>query len=99
MTPRQGSVAAPHTSGGNRRAESPVGQVGLGHDHETGRVPIQPVDDAGAAFSPSSQRGAPGDEGVYQGVIPMTGCGVDDQSSRFVDDSKMLVFENEAERD
>ena len=99
MAPRQSGVAPAHPAGGQGSTQAPVGQIGLGHQHESRGVPVQPMDDAGPPLGPSSQRGAARDQGVDEGVIPMAGCRVNYQAGRLVDDGKVLVLENERERD
>jgi hypothetical protein len=74
-----------------------VGEVGLGHDHESGRVPVQAVDDPRTSFRPSGEGGAPGDQGVYQSIVPVTGSGVNHQAGRLVDDGEVFVFVDEGE--
>jgi len=97
MAPRQRGVAPMHPARRNGGAEPPVGEVGLGDDHETRRVPIEAMDDSRPSFGASSQGGAPGDQSVDQGVIPMAGRRVNYQPRGLVDDGQVLVFENERE--
>jgi hypothetical protein len=53
MTPHQSGITPAHPAGGNGGAEPAVGNVGLGHDHEARRIPVQPVDDARTPFCAS----------------------------------------------
>ncbi|MEA2713160.1 MAG: hypothetical protein QOK27_1121 [Gemmatimonadales bacterium] len=99
MAPGLSSVAPAHPAGGQGSTQAPMGQIGLGHQHEPRGVPVQPMDDAGPPLGPSSQRGAARDQGVDEGVIPMPGSRVNNQAGRLVDDGKVFVLENEREGD
>ena len=99
MAPGQRRVAAMDPARRDGGAEPPVGQIGLGHDHESGGVAVQPMDDARPALRASGQRGAARDQRVDEGVVPMAGGRVNHQAGRLVDDGEVLVLENERERD
>ena len=99
MAPRQRRIAPMHPARRDGGAELPVGKIGLGDDHETGRVPVEPMDDSRTSFGPSGQGGAPSDQRVDEGVVPMAGRGMNYQTGRLVDDGKVLVFEDEREGD
>jgi hypothetical protein len=72
--------------------------ISLRDQHQAGGVSIKSVNDAGPTFRAARQRGAPCDERVDQGVIPVSRRRVHDQSRRFVDDREMLVLEDDGER-
>jgi hypothetical protein len=98
VTPGQrriGSADPPGRDGGSQPA---VSHIGLGHEHETRCVTVQPVNDAGPSFGTPGQRGAPRDEGIDQGIVPVSGSGVHHQTGRFIDDSEVLVLKHNGER-
>ena len=99
MAPRQRRVAPMHPARRDGGTEPPVGKIGLGDDHETGRVPVEPMDDSRPSFGASGQGSAPSDQRVDEGVIPMAGRRVNYQPGRLVDDGKVVVLENEREGD
>ena len=99
MAPRQRRVGPPHPPGGDRGAEPAVREVGLGDDHESRGVAVEPVHDAGSALGPAGQSRAAGDERVDQRVVPMAWRGVDDQAGRLVDHGEVLVLVDDDERD
>jgi hypothetical protein len=76
-----------------------MGQVSLGHDHETGGVAIEPMHDAGPARRPAGQRSAPRDEGVDQGVLPVARGRMNHQPGGLVDHREVLVLEDYGEGD
>ncbi len=98
MAPREGRIAPMHPTRRDGGTELPVGEIGLGNDHEARRVPIEPMDDSRPPFGTSGQCGPPRHQGVDQGVIPMTGRRVNYQAGGLIDDGKVLVFENKSER-
>ena len=59
VPPGQRRVGPPNPSGGDGGAQPAVGQVGLGDDHETRGVAIEPVHDAGPALGASRQASCP----------------------------------------
>lgn len=99
MAPRQGRIAPMDPPGRDGGAELPVGQIGLGDDHETGGIPVEPVDNSGPAFGTTGQGRTSGDQGIHEGVVPVARRGMNYQAGRLVDDGKVLVFENEGEGD
>ena len=99
MSPRQRRVGPPHPPGGDRGAEPAVREVGLGDDHESRGVAVEPVHDAGSALGPAGQSRAARDERVDQRVVPMAWRGVDDQAGRLVDHGEVLVLVDHDERD
>jgi len=98
MAPPQGGVGSPHSARGYGSCQPAMSQIGFGNDHETGRVPIQAVDDARAALGSPGQGGPSSHQCIDQGVVPVARGGMDHQSRRFVDDSQMFVFEDDGER-
>ena len=99
MTPDQGGVAPLHPAGSDGGAEPAVSQVGLGDDHETGRIAVETMDDSRPPLRASGQGGAAGNQRVDQGVVPMARRRVDHQAGGLVDDGEVLVFEDEREWD
>ena len=97
MAPRQRRVAPMHPARRDGGAEPPVGKIGFGDDHEPGRIPVEPMDDSGPPFGASGEGGAPGDQRIHQGVVPMAGRRMNYQTGRLVDDGEVLVLENERE--
>ena len=96
MPPGQGGIGPANPSGGDRSPQAPVGQIGLGHQHEPRGVPVQPVNDAGPPLGASGQRRAPRDQRVDQGVVPVAGSRMHHQPGRLVDHGQVLVFEDDA---
>ena len=86
-----------HPASRDGRAEPPVGQIGLGDDHEARRIPVQPMDDSRPAFRPTGQGRPPCDKRVDQGVIPMARRRMNHETGGLVDDGQVLVFEHERE--
>jgi hypothetical protein len=56
------------------------------------------MDDPGSALSAAGQRGAARDQRVDEGIVPMSGRRVNDQSRGLVDDGEMLVLEQDLEQ-
>jgi hypothetical protein len=98
VTPSQGCVAAPHSASGYSCTEPPLRQIRFRHDHQSGGVAVQAVDDARPSLRPSGQRGPPGNQGIYQSVVPVTWSGVNYQTGRLIDDGQVLILEHEGER-
>ena len=99
MAPYQRRVAPMDPARGDGGAEPSVRQIGLGNDHETRRVPVQPMDDSWSPLGPSGEGGTPSDQRVDEGVVPMARCRVNYQAGRLVDDGEVLVLENERQGD
>ena len=80
--PDEGQIGALQRSGaamvGELRRQRLMGPVGLGDDHQPGRILVQPVHDAGAldTADPGKARAAMRDQRVYQcaGSWPAAGC-------------------------
>jgi hypothetical protein len=53
----------------------------------------------GSAFRASGQSRAAGDEGIDQGVVPVSRRGVNYQAGRLVDDGEVLIFVEDGEWD
>jgi hypothetical protein len=53
VTPGESGVAPPNPPSGNGSAQAAVGQVGLGDDHQSGRVPVQPMHDSRSSLCPA----------------------------------------------
>ena len=74
-------------------------QVGLGHHHEAGGVPVEAVHDAGAALGAARERGAAGHQRVHQRVVPVARRRMHHQAGRLVDHREVLVLEDDVERE
>jgi hypothetical protein len=97
VSPGQRGIGPANPSGGNRSPQSPVGQISLRDQHQTGGITIQPVNDAGPALGASGQGGAPGDQRVDQGVVPVAWGRMHHQARRLVDHGQVLVFKDDVE--
>src|SRR5437762_8628381 len=76
--------------------EPAVREIGLRDDQQSGRVAIEPVHDAGAAFRGTSRKlGAPPHQHIYLRVVPMTWPRMADETGGFVEDGEVLVFKDE----
>ena len=69
---------------------------GLGHDHQTGGVLVQAVDDAGTWHV--DDVGHVMQQGVEQGTAGMAGSRVHHQARRLVDDQDLIVFIDDVQR-
>ena len=99
VPPGDRGVTAPDPTGGDGGAEPAVGQIGLGDDHEPRRIAIEAMHDAGAPFGSARQGRSARDQGVDQGVVPVAGGRMNDETGRLVDDREVLVLEEYVERD
>jgi hypothetical protein len=98
MAPGECGIGPADPARGDGRSQPPVCQVSLGDQHQARRVSVQPVDDAGSPFRTTGERRAPRDERVDQGVVPVSRRRMHDQSRRFIDDCKVLILEDDGER-
>ena len=98
VAPCQRGVDAGDAARGDRGAEPPVGQVGLGDDHQPRRIAVQPVHDPGPALGPAGQRRAASHQRVHQRVVPVARRRMHHQTGRLVDDREMLVFVDDRQR-
>ena len=75
--------------------------VGLGNDHEAGRVLVKAVDDTwpGDAADTGEAIPAMGDEGIDQRAGTGSGAGMDDEAGRLVDNDQGIVFMDDGQRD
>ena len=99
MTPGERGVGACHPARGNGVAEPSMREVGLGDDHETGGVAIEAMHDARATFRAARQGGAARHERVYQRVVPVPGCGMDDEPGRLVEDGEVIILVHDRQID
>ena len=101
QAPAHGQVAAVDIAGGEGGGEGGVDRLGLGDDHQAGRVFVQAMDDAGAGLAADAGEGgaAMGDEGVDEGAVRVAGGGMDDETGRLVEDQQMAVFVEDGEGD
>ena len=103
--PHEGEVAALQRAGaaviGELGGERAMGAVGLGDDHQAGRVLVEAVDDAGPAHAADAgqARAAMGDQRVDQGAGAVARRGMDDEAARLVDDDDVVVLVDDDERD
>jgi len=82
--------------GRNRARERRHGRQRLGNDHESRRVLVQPVHDAG-----TGQRGSARmvrEQPIQKRSPPMAGRGMDDEAGRLVDHQKLLILEDDRQR-
>ncbi len=86
---------------GELRGQRAMGAVGFGGDHDTGRVLVEPMHDAGPTLAADAGQAvaAMGDQRVDQGSAGVAGGGMNDKSARLVDDDHRVVFEKNIERD
>jgi hypothetical protein len=98
VTPSQSGIGAVNSAASDRRTQTAVGQIGFGHDHKAGRVAVEPVNDAGPAFSTPGQSSAPSYQRVDQSVVPVSRSGVNHQPRGLVNDREMLILEDDGQR-
>jgi hypothetical protein len=97
VSPGQSRITSLDPAGGNRRAELPVSEIGLGHNHQSGSVAVQPVHDSRPSLGATGQGRAACDKRVDESIVPMPRCRMDHEACGFVDDGEMLVLEDERE--
>jgi hypothetical protein len=97
MPPRQGGIRSADPASGNSGPQPPMGQIGLGHDHETRGIAIEPMNDAGPSFRSTGQGSAASHQRVDQRVVPVARSRVNHQSSGLIDDGKVLVLVDQDE--
>src|SRR5947208_13413278 len=73
----------------------------LRHYHETRRILVEPVDDAGPALAADAGQAvaAMSDQGVDQRSGPVAGGGMNDKTGGLIDDDDVVVLVNHGERD
>ena len=78
-----------------------MGAVGLGDDHDAGRVLVEAVDDAGPLDAADARQAVAAmvDQRVDQRAGPVAGARMDDQPGRLVDDDQVVVLVENVERD
>ena len=86
---------------GEQGAQTLVCRVGLGRDHQSGRILVDSVDDPGSGYAANARQLAPTmvQKGVDESPVGMTGRRMDDQARRLVDYDQVRVFEDHVERD
>ena len=85
--------------GGERLDESVHGGLRLGDDDESGRLLVEPVDDARTRdAADAAQVGAVEEERVHKRPGEVSGRGMDDQPGGLVDDEHVGVLEDNVER-
>ena len=99
MAPDQCGVGSSHPPRRDRGAEPAMGQIGLGHHHQAGCLPIQPVHDAWPSLGASGKRRPSRDQCIDQSVVPVTRRGMDHQAGRLIDDGEVLILEQDGKRD
>jgi hypothetical protein len=97
VSPGQSRITSLDPAGGNRRAELPVSEIGLGHNHQSGSVAVQPVHDSRPSLGATGQGRATCDQRVDESIVPVPRCRMDHEARGFVDDGEMLVLEDERE--
>ena len=78
-----------------------VGDVGFRYDEAAGSILVQAVDDAGTLDPADAGELAPAmvKEGIHQGAVRISRCGVDDHAGGLVKDHEVRVLEKNIERD
>lgn len=86
---------------GKGGTQCPMGAVGFGDHHDTARILVETVNDAGPHDTPDSgQRGsAMVDQRVDKGTGGIARGGVDHQARRLVDHDKVVILEKNVESD
>ena len=77
VAPGQRGVRPAYPARGERRAEPPVGEIGLGHDHEARGVAVEPVHDAGSPLGAARRASVPRATSAFTRVSsqwPGAGC-------------------------
>ena len=80
---RQGDIFASHAAGLQLPYQMGLGGFIAGHDHQSGRVLVQPVHDAGAGHL--GQLGIAVQQAIEQGAAPVAGAGMRHQPGGLVD--------------
>src|SRR6202050_4883456 len=104
-TPDEGQVAALEWLAaapviGELRGKSTMGAIVLGDDHQTGRVLIEPVNDARPPLSADAREAIPamGNKRIDQRPGPAAGGWADHEVFRLVDDNNIVVLVHGPER-
>ena len=92
--PGHGSVGAGDAVGGKLGREGLMGRVGLGRDHQSAGLLVEPVHDAGTAHTADSRKRftAMGEQGVDQGAVGIARGRVHHKTRGLVDHDQRLVF-------
>src|SRR5436190_19540775 len=93
-TGHEREIDFPHRARGKLLRQVAVRRIVLGHDKASARFLVEAMDDA-RAFPPADAReiSAMGQERVDQGVLLMARSRMHHQTSRLVQDEKVVVFE------
>ncbi len=96
-----GEIFALHTVVGELRGEPMMGAIGLRDHQDAGGILVDAVHDAGALFAANAGQVAAKvvQQRIDQRARRAARCGVDDHSSRLVDDDEVAVFEKDIEGD
>ncbi len=97
VSPSQSRIASLDPPSGDGGAKPAMSKIGLGHNHQSRRVSVEPVHDPRPSLGPARQRCPPGDQRIDEGIVPVSRCRMDDQAGGFVDDREVLVLEDERE--
>src|SRR6267378_1279076 len=97
MAPHERRVDALHGAALDRTGETPMRQIALRNEQQSRGVAIEAMDDAGPAFgrTAAGQLGAAPRQHVDEGVVPVAGTGMHDESCRLVEHGEMLVLVDE----
>ena len=94
-----GDVGLAEVVDGKGLGERLISTVVLSDDHDAGGIHIQPMDDAGALLATNATKvGAMPEESIDQSTVTVAAGGVDDQSGRFVEGQKVVVFVENGKR-
>ena len=101
QTPNQCGIGAVDPTQGKVARQGVMGCIGLSNDHQSARVLVETMDDAGPTnpSDPGEARTTMADQRVYEGAVKISRSGVDDQSRGLVDDDQMCVLKADVQRD
>jgi hypothetical protein len=101
QTPNQCGINAVDPTQGKVERQGVMGCIGLSNDHQSARVLVETMDDAGPTnpSDPREPRTTMVDERVYEGAVKISRSGMNDQARRLVDDDQMCVLKADVQRD
>ncbi len=95
-----GEVDFTESALGKGFTQAPMGDVVFSDDHAAGGVFIEPMDDAGSHLTADAAKVVTMmEEGIDEGAVWVPGCGVDDQSGRFIEHEDVFVLKEDLQRD
>jgi len=101
QTPNQCGINAVDPTQGKVERQGVMGCIGLSNDHQSARVLVETMDDAGPTnpSNPREPRTTMADERVYESAVKISRSGVNDQARGLVDDDQMCVLKADIQRD